>query len=441
MTATIVHLGPRLHTPIGHVIRTGELSYRQYEHLHAEGSLPAKHVIVDASKARFQKEFIRALRDGGADVILDTKVAELSEVGRFQGMAKGAPWAATEQDRPLKPEDFQPDDFRPRANIDLFGEVARMAVELEVAAVMAPTHFLRNGGDDPWLLIDRAGVMRLRSALDREGGSAIAIDYPVILPHTRLQDGKDRARLMQALDGLPFDNLVLRLSGFGSNAMPLTVKRTLNAIESLHGLGYPVLLDHVGGLVGLSALAYGIVLGIAHGVGERDRFNARDWHRPAKVREDGASFGRPVYVPLPGLDKAFRAQDLKAIASASGGRRLVACPDRECCPRGLESMLENPRAHIAQQQFTVIDRLASVPDTRRIGHFLETDLRRAERAARDLARLNTGNDKLNEALVEGRKRIDRMARMYETLTERERGAPLPMRQRNSKGVASGHGAP
>ena len=104
-------------------------------------------------------------------------------------------------------------------------------------------------------------------------------------------------------------------------------------------------------------------------------------------------------------------------------------------------MLENPRAHIAQQQFTVIDRLASVPDTRRIGHFLETDLRRAERAARDLARLNTGNDKLNEALVVGRKRIDRMARMYETLTERERGAPLPMRQRNSKGVASGHGAP
>ena len=226
MTATIVHLGPRLHTPIGHVIRTDELSYRQYEHLHAEGSLPAKHVIVDASKARFQKEFIRALRDGGADVILDTKVAELSEVGRFQGMAKGAPWAATEQDRPLKPEDFQPDDFRPRANIDLFGEVARMAVELEVAAVMAPAHFLRNGGDDTWLPIDRAGVMRLRSALDREGGAAIAIDYPVILPHTRLQDGKDRARLMQALDGLPFDNLVLRLSGFGSNAMPLTVKRT-----------------------------------------------------------------------------------------------------------------------------------------------------------------------------------------------------------------------
>ena len=370
MTSSIVPFGPRLHTPIGHVIRTGELSYRQYEHLHAEGSLPARHVIVDASKALFQKEFIRALRDSGADVILDTKAAELSEVGRFRGMAKGAPWAAIEEDRPLMPEDFQPETFRLSANIDLFGQMARMAVELGVAAVMAPTHFLRNGADDPWLPIDRGSVIRLRAALDREGGAAIAIDYPVILPHTRLQDESDRVRLMQGLDGLPFDNLVLRLSGFGSNAMPLPVKRTLIAIETLHVLGYPVLLDHVGGLVGLSALAFGIVSGIAHGVGERDRFNARDWHRPAKEREEGASFGRPIYLPLFGLDRAFRARDLKAIASATGGRRLVACPNRECCPRGFESMLENPRAHIARQQFGVIDRLGAVPDTRRIGHFL-----------------------------------------------------------------------
>ena len=436
MSATIVHFGPRLHTPIGHVIRTGEMSYRQYEHLHAEGNLPAKHVIVDASKARFQKEFIRALRDGGADVILDTKAAELSEPGRFRGVAKRAPWAATEEDRPLKPE-----DFRPSANINLFGQIARMAVELGVAAVMAPTHFLRNGADDPWLPIDRAGVMRLRLALDREGGTAIAIDYPLILPHTRLQDGADRAKFMQALEGLPVDNLILRLSGFGSNAMPLTVKRTLIAIETLHGLGYPVLLDHVRGLVGLSALAFGIVSGIAHGIGERERFSARDWHKQPKEREEGASFGRPIYVPLPGLDKAFRAQDLKAIASATGGRRLVACPDRGCCPHGLESMLQNPRAHIARQQFAMIDHLGSVPDTRRIGHFIDVDLRGAERTARDLARLNTGNEKLNRALVEGRNRIDRMARMYETLAERERGTPVPMRQRNSSGAASGHGAP
>ena len=54
-----------LRTPIGHAIRTGEFSYRRLEDLHAEGRLPARAVIVDASKARFQKEFIRSLRACG----------------------------------------------------------------------------------------------------------------------------------------------------------------------------------------------------------------------------------------------------------------------------------------------------------------------------------------------------------------------------------------
>ena len=164
--------------------------------------------------------------------------------------------------------------------------------------------------------------------------------------------------------GYPSTTSFFACQDSASNAMPLAVKQTLTAIEALHRLGSPVILDHVGGLVGLSALAFGFASGIAHGVGERYQFNARDWHKLAKKREKGASFGRPVYLPLPGLDKAFRARDLRAIASSTGGRRLVACPDRGCCPRGLSSMLENPRAHIARQQFAVINRLASVPDTR-----------------------------------------------------------------------------
>lgn len=80
-------------TPINHAIRTGEWSYRQLENLHAEGRLPATTVIIDASKARFQREFIAALKDSGAEIILDTKCAELSELGCYRGAAKNAPWA------------------------------------------------------------------------------------------------------------------------------------------------------------------------------------------------------------------------------------------------------------------------------------------------------------------------------------------------------------
>ena len=200
----VVHLPPTgaLRTPVGHAIRTGETAFRRLEDLYAEGRLPARAVIVDASKARFQREFIRSLRSTGTDVTLDPKVAELSEVGKFRGTAKEAPWAVDDDARPLEPEDFEPG-----ASIDLFGKIARMSAELGVTSVMAPTHFLR-----------------------------------------------------------------------------------------------------------------------------------------------------------PGVDKSFRKRDFEAIASTPRGRRLVACPDRECCPRGLTSMLENHRSHITRQKFRAIDALFDVPD-------------------------------------------------------------------------------
>ena len=271
VNTNVIQLRPHLHTPIGHVIRTGEMAHRQYEHLFAAGRLPAERVIVDASRAGSQKEFIRALQDVGTDVILDTKTAELSEIGRFRGMAKGAPWAAAMEGQPLGLRDFQPN-----ANIDLFGQIARMAVEIDVAAVMSPTHFLRNGAEDFYLPIDLESVTHLRSALNREGGTDIAIDYPLILPHTRLQDRTHRTRLMGVLKGLPIDNLALRLSRVWperrtavSQEKPSPRSRTctVSAIRSFSIIS--------GAWSDWGALAFGVVSGIAHGIGERDRFDAR----------------------------------------------------------------------------------------------------------------------------------------------------------------------
>ena len=415
-----------LRTPIGHAIRTGEASYKQLEDLHAEGRLPARAAIVDASKAGFQREFIRSLRESAADVILDPKVAELSEVGEFRGLAKGAPWAVENNSRPL-----EPDDFEPGSDSDLFGKIARVAVELGMTSVMSPTHCLRPGVDNIWLPIDCRSVALLRDALDREGGRHVAIDYPLILPHTRLFDEQYLPRLLLALRGLPIDNLVLRLSGFGADSGPLTVKKTLTSIQELHGLGYPILLDYVGGLVGLRALAFGIVSGIAHGIGERDRFDARSWHKPPKRPTKERRFGRTVYFPLPGLDKSFRKSDLETIASSARGRRLVACSNRDCCPRGLTSMLSNHRSHIARQKIDAIDALFAVPDARRIDHFMNVELRSAERLARDLVHLNIEDPRLNKALSDWRKRIDSITRMFETLSEQKRPSPLPLKMRQS----------
>ena len=436
MSAEIIQLsnmrGAR--TQVGHAIRTGEMAYKQLENLHAEGRLPANSVIIDASKALFQKEFIAALRASGAEIILDTKAAELSEIGKFQGYAKGAPWAKKDDNRPLNVGDFDT-----RSNEDLYGKIARFALENGVTAIMAPTHFLKEGAADPWLHVDIETVSLLRSALDREGGHHIAIDYPLIAPHTKITDVAHRERIMQAIAGLPFDNLIVRLSGFGSLAGQLTTKRTLQAVADLQRLGYPIMLDHIGGLIATAAVAFGFVSGVAHGIGERERFDASQWHKPPKPREPGSFFGRPTYIPVPGLGRSFTKDHINLIAGTQGGRRLVSCQDRNCCPRGLIDMLDKPRAHIAFQQFEKMQALFEVPDTRRAQHFLDTEMHTAQHKARDLAQLKTGNATVNKALANSHKRIDSLAKTFETLIKIDHPVPSALRWRGTavcrKGVS------
>ena len=110
-------------------------------------------------------------------------------------------------------------------------------------------------------------------------------------------------------------------------------------------------------------------------------------------------------------------------------RSLEACGDRDCCPRGPTSTLENHRSHIARRKFRAIDALFEVPDTRRIDHFINGELRAAERPARDPVHLDIDDGRPNKALPHWRKRIDSMTRMFETLSEGIRPSPPPLKMR------------
>lgn len=422
MTADIVELPTSRpdRTRIGHAIRSGESNYKQLENLHAEGRLPVATLIVDASKAKFQREFIAAVQESGGEVILDTKCAELSEIGRCSGYAKGAPWAQVDEQRPLVPSDYQPG-----ANIDLYNSIARFAIELDVDAVFAPTHFIREGAKDNWWAIDCATIALLRRALDRAGGEHVGIDYPLIVKHSVLNDEEHRHQLVAGLSVLPFDNLFVRLSGFGAASGPLTVKRTFKALGDLQLVGKPIILDHIGGLIGIGALAFGRVSSIAHGIGERERFDAGDWDKEPKERDPDSQGGRATYIPVPGFDRGFVAKDIELISATPKGRRMVSCNDRKCCPLGLRSMQNNLKAHIAYQKFRAVGDLAEVPDAYRVKHFLNSDMRDAERKARDLAQLSTGDESLDKKLAAGRKRIDSLARTFESLAEEPRGDVPP----------------
>lgn len=300
-----------------------------------------------------------------------------------------------------------PDHFRKGSATDTIGTMARFAVEHRFSTILAPAHYLTDPAHSDWLAIDREACLRLRSVLDREGGGHIAIDYPVILPHVTLNDASTRGSIVAALADLPIDNMWVRASGLGPDAGPLTVRRYLSAISALHNLGKPVIADHLGGLVGMAALAFGAVSGVAQGIAERERFDAGSWHKPPPPRSEDAEFGRAVRVAIPGLHRSATLNELAVLASAKNGLRLIACGDRSCCLHGYTDMVSDPRRHAAHQMFTALASLEAVPDLRRETYFLSGPMTDADRLARQVRQLRPSAVEANRRGVDSAALISR----------------------------------
>lgn len=392
-------------------LRIGETGHRLLADLHAEGRLPARRVVVDASRFRYQKELVEAFRADGAEIVLDTKAAELAAPAKFGGSARGAPWSGSANGRPLGPEHFSR-----RASSDVIGQIARFAVEQQVHTVLAPGHFLHEGTKSNWFAVDRDACLSLRAALDREGGGEIAIDYALVLGHLALNDHETRGELIAGLQDLPFDNLWVRASGFGSDAAPATTRRFVTALWGLHNLGKPIVADYLGGTVGFASIAFGAVCGLAHGLGERERFDARSWHQPPPIRRDEGR-GRVTRISVPGLGRSFTIAELRLLAAARGGTRLVVCGDRACCPNGLDNMIHNHRRHDAYQRFRQIRDLERTPDLKRVQHFLDGEMTRIDRAARQVKRLKIGEERMTKRLSEHSSRMERLRETLEHLHE------------------------
>jgi hypothetical protein len=403
---------------LAHFVRIGNSGHLQLEDLQAHGRFPAKRVVVDAPRLRYQARFLATLGKDGVEIVLDTKAAELAEPAKRFGYAQYAPWTPPD-DRLLGPEYFE------KGPKDIVGRIADVAIEANVNVVLAPTHFLRGGATDAWLNMDLETCARLRAELDARGGKHIAIDYSLITPHTLLRDEATRGAFAARLDNLPFEFLWIRASGFGADGTPAGARSYINALGGFHNLGRPVVADYVGGLIGLATLAFGAASGIAHGVGELERFDASGWHHPP-VKDEGDDEGRRggrinrVYVSA--LDRGLTAAELRALAKARGGRGLVVCQDRNCCNH-LDHMIENWRAHFLTQRSKQINRLATVPDLKREEDFLCVDVAAADQAARQIKELNPVESELvprkgetpAEAKANFVKRLNQQARREEKL--------------------------
>ncbi len=119
--------------PIGHFVRIGHTGHRVLESLYTARRVSISHAVFDANHINKQKDLLHTLFDGGTEIILDTKCAELAFDAGLNSSIKNLPWA---------------DPFRKHWVGDWVGsqglrkveQIAEFAIRAGVNAILSPSH-------------------------------------------------------------------------------------------------------------------------------------------------------------------------------------------------------------------------------------------------------------------------------------------------------------
>jgi hypothetical protein len=203
-----------------------------------------------------------------------------------------------------------------------------------------------------------------------------------------IREPSERQKLFAVINDCPVENIWIRASGMKNGAPALSTARHIEAMAAYQSLGLPLIVDRLGGMTGLGLVAFGAVSGIAHGLGRDTGFDARVWHKQPQLRESDDDNPRAQKrILLSDINRSLSAREVECLASARGGRKLISCSDRDCCPSGLEDMLRDARRHSAMQTMKQYRELEGVPNLKRPEHFIHDQLEDAARKARRVAKL------------------------------------------------------
>jgi len=246
----------------------------------------------------------------------------------------------------------------------------------------------------------------LRNYLNKAGAGNVPIFYALALSYTVFRAEEERESIIERLAQLPIDCLWIKISQSGAlnHAM---VRNLVHGAAQFHSLEVPLVGDMMGGLLGFSALAFGAVGGVCHGVTQKERFSAGSLTRPAKPGSKGFSRSTGIYVAPLGIHLTRR--EAKAFFEAHGSKSRFGCKMKECCPKGWTDMVDNPVRHSVFQRSLEIQRLSNVPGPRRALQFLEETVRPATDAAMFAETLSfDSQEQLAKRMRVNRKRIERL---------------------------------
>ena len=383
--------------PLGWYLRPSYVDHRAIADAVAGGLVGLHGVVFDPLNEDRHSELRHQVVERNSDAVLDPKTQELGSVGGFNKRLARLPWAL---DRPHVPDDFGAVNGRRLAS-----SMARSILEKGYTAALAPTHYI-DSARSPWLGVDARLTEYLRDSLDRMGGVDVPIFYSLAVSYEAFRTAADRQIILKSLIDLPMVSLWIKISQSGTLTYP-AVRNLVYGATEFHSLGVPLVGDMMGGLRGLSALGFGAVGGICHGVTQKESFSASSWMRPASSSNGGFTWPTRIYVPALGLN--LLKDDANAFFGARGSKSRFGCRDKVCCPKGLKDTLDNPVRHGLVQRSDEIQRLSMVPDHIRAQQFLEETIRPATDAAVFAESLRfDSKEKLAKRMGENRKVLDRL---------------------------------
>jgi hypothetical protein len=291
--------------------------------------------------------------------VLDPLTMELATPAGLTGDRAKLPWADS---RPHSPGDFDSKKVDRCARL-----IADYINKNEFNSVLAPTHYLIHGVNDQWFLIDRRLTLQLRRELDDIGCRDVAICYPLAVPTSVFFDANQRRRLIAALENLHIDGIWLRVHRFGSHSGGINLQKYLLACRDFHFLKLP-----------------------------------------------------RVYIPSLEI---FLKRDEAIEFFKNPKLRQYGCRDNDCCHRGYDSMISDPRRHFTFTRMEEVASLSAMPERIRATGYLQQMLRPADESlGRVLGEVNKSSlllrplEKRGRRLHGWRKTLTKMNSSYPAYT-------------------------
>lgn len=245
--------------PLALYIRAGRNDHGELLSLIAQGDARCFGFVIEATALKRHRELRERALAARTDVILDPKTQAAATRGGHTPEISKLPWAL---DRP-----HTVDDFHGARGRKISAAIGDCAIEYGFTQVIAPTHTLSSSSDE-WFARDLECSRWLRTHLNDHGQEHVQVVYSLAIPYAVFRDATERRALIRGLRESRADALWLRIDGLGSNATPNGLRSYIEGARDFAKLSIPIVADGMGGIPGLSLLAFGV----AGGFGARRYF-------------------------------------------------------------------------------------------------------------------------------------------------------------------------